>query len=152
MFKNIKMLAAAAGTLMWLANIADAGSPTALTNAQLDRVTAGGVTVAAGADATSQALLTSTQVNTNTIVASAPGRVPGAETQGGLASGTAVANGMNFGNTTTPPPSESTSVTTGGSVGGNLMITMSNNTTLSALGLTIQTGFTSVYGGAVLGF
>jgi len=150
--KGLTLLVAATGALLCLANIADAGGPIALNDGQLDRITGGGVTVASGSAATSQALWTSTQTNTNTIVASEPGRVPGAGTQGGLASGTAVSYGTNFANTTAPPPSQSTNVTTDGTVGGNFVVTMSNNTTLSALGLTIQTGFTSVYGAVVLGF
>jgi hypothetical protein len=138
----------AIGALLCLANIADAGEPIALTDVQLDRVTGSGVTIASGSAATSQALWTSTQTNTSTIVA----RVPGAETQGGLASGTAVSYGTNFANTNAPPPSQNTNVSTDGTVGGNLVVTTSNNTTLSALGLTIQTGFTSVYGAVGLGF
>jgi hypothetical protein len=150
--KALTLSVAATGVLLCLANIADAGGPIALTDGQLDRITGGSITVASGSSATSQALWTSTQTNTSTIVASEPGRVPGAETQGGLASGTAASYGTNFANTTAPPPSQSTNVTTGGTVGGNLVITTSNNTTLSALGLTIQTGFTSVYGAVELGF
>jgi hypothetical protein len=150
--KALTLSVVATSALLCLANIADAGGPIALNDGQLDRITGGGVTVASGSAATSQALWTSTQTNTSTIVASEPGRVPGAETQGGLASGTAVSYGTNFANTTAPPPSQSTNVTTGGTVGGNLVITTSNNTTLSALGLTIQTGFTSVYGAVELGF
>ena len=136
----------AIGALLCLANIADAGGPVALTDVQLDRVTGGGVTVASGSAATSQALWTSTQTNTSTIVAGVPGA------QGGLASGTAVSYGTNFANTNAPPPSQSTNVSTEGTAGGNLVVTMGNNATLSALGLTIQTGFTSVYGAVVLGF
>jgi hypothetical protein len=136
----------AIGALLCLANIADAGGPIALTDVQLDRVTGSGVTIASDSAATSQALWTSTQTNTSTIAA----RVPGA--QGGLASGTAVSYGTNFANTNAPPPSQNTNVSTDGTVGGNLVVTTSNNTTLSALGLTIQTGFTSVYGAVVLGF
>jgi hypothetical protein len=146
--KGLTLSVAATATLLCLANIAEAGGPIALNDGQLDRITGGGVTVASGSAATSQALWTSTQTNTNTIVAS----VPGAGTQGGLASGTAVSYGTNFANTTAPPPSQSTNVTTDGTAGGNFVVTMSNNTTLSALGLTIQTGFTSVYGADVLGF
>ena len=137
---------AAIGGLLCLANIADAGGLIALTDVQLDRVTGSGVTVVSGSAATSQALWSSTQTSTNTIVASVPGA------QGGLASGTAVSYGTNFANTNAPPPSQNTNVSTDGTVGGNLVVTTSNNTTLSALGLTIQTGFTSVYGAVVLGF
>ena len=136
----------AIGALLYLANLAEAAGPIALTDVQLDRVTGSGVTVASSAAATSQALWTSTQTNTNTIVAGVPGA------QGGLASGIAVSYGTNFANANAPPPSQNTNVTTDGTVGGNLMVTMGNNTTLSALGLTIQTGFTSVYGAVVLGF
>jgi hypothetical protein len=137
----------AIGALLCLANIADAGGPIALTDVQLDRVTGSGVGVASGtAAATSQALWTSTQTNTNAIFTGVPGA------QGGLASGTAVSYGTNFANTNAPPPSQNTNVSTDGAAGGNLVVTMSNNTTLSALGLTVQTGFTSVYGTVVLGF
>ena len=140
--------AVAIGALLCLANIAVAGGPIALSDIQLDRVTGSGVTIASDSTATSQALWTSTQTNTSAIAA----HVPGTETQGGLASGTAVSYGTNFSNTSAPPASQNTNVSTDGTVGGNLVITMSNNTTLSALGLTIQTGFTSVYGAVVLGF
>jgi hypothetical protein len=136
----------AIGALLCLANIADAGGPIALTDVQLDRVTGSGVGVASSAAATSQALWTSTQTNTNAIFAGVPGA------QDGLASGTAVSYGTNFANTNAPPPSQNTNVSTDGAAGGNLVVTMSNNTTLSALGLTVQTGFTSVYGAVVLGF
>jgi hypothetical protein len=136
----------AIGALLCLANIADAGEPIALTDVQLDRVTGSGVTVASDSAATSQAVWTSTQTNTSAIAAGVPAA------QGGLASGTAVSYGTNFANTNAPPPSQNTNVSTDGTVGGNLVVTMSNNTTLSALGLTIQTGFTSVYGAAVPGF
>jgi hypothetical protein len=144
--KGLTLSVAATAALLCLANIADAGGPIALTDVQLDRVTGSGVTAASGSAATSQALWTSTQTNTNSIVASVPGA------QGGLASGTAVSYGTNFANTNAPPPSQNTNVSTDGTAGGNLGVTMSNNTTLSALGLTIQTGFTSVYGAVVLGF
>ena len=150
--KTFTLSVVAIGVLVYSTHIARAGSSIALSDGQLDHITAGGVTVTAGAASTSQALWTSAQSNTTTIVGSAPGRVSGADTQGGLATGTAISNGTNFANTTAPPPSQSTSVTTGGTVGGNLVITMSNNTTLSGLGLTIQTGFTSIYGAVELGF
>ena len=136
----------AIGASLCLASIADAGGPIALTDVQLDRVTGSGVTVASDSAATSQALWTSTQTNTSTIAAGVPAA------QGGLASGTAVSYGTNFADTNAPPPSQNTNVSTDGTLGGNLVVTMSNNTTLSALGLIIQTGFTSVYGATVLGF
>jgi hypothetical protein len=63
-----------------------------------------------------------------------------------VASGTAVSLGSNGAAKGGPPATSSTSVTTGGVPEGNFTMTISANKTSSALGLTIQGGFTFVYG------
>jgi hypothetical protein len=124
---------------------ARAGSPVELTNAQLDHITAGAaiVTGSVGALATGSLALTSTSTNSLAVSGKSPypGQ-PGYATSGGLVDGTAVAVGQ--GGST---PSTTTSVNTAGAATGNQVINSTTNITSHGVGgVTIQTGWTFVYG------
>lgn len=146
---------AAAGTLLCSALSARADGPMVLTSRQLDRVTAGGVTVFSSADAQAIGALALVQ-GTGTSVVSPGTQIKGqpgfAQSSIGVADGVAVAvgtNGVLLGN---PPPSSSTSVTTGGTATGNLVITSTMNQTVhGAGGVTAQVGWTVAFG-SVVGF
>jgi hypothetical protein len=140
----------AAGPLLCGAGSALAGSPMALSNDQLDRVTAGAATVASSVNAQALGALALTTTTSNSIVAGGiapyPGQ-PGLTDDTGAADGTAVAVGTNVGLQGEPPPSSSTSVTTSGSANGNLVITSTINRTIQgAGGVTLQAGWTFVSG------
>jgi hypothetical protein len=138
---------AAASALLCISAIARASGPSQLTDRQLDGVTAGGVLVFADADAQALAAYrTMATTGTNTIAGTNAGVQPGFQSEGGLASGVAVSYATNGAKQSAPPPTSSTSVTTGGVVDGNFKLTIAGGGTASALGLTIQAGFTSVYG------
>lgn len=146
---------AAAGTLLCSAFSARADGPMILTGRQLDRVTAGAVSVFSSTDAAATGALTLVQ-SSGTSVA-----FPGTQVQGqpdlerstiGVAEGVAVAQGTNGVLVNNPPPSSATSVTTGGTAGGNLVIVSSfNHTVQGAGGVTAQIGFTVAFG-TVIGF
>lgn len=117
-----------------------------LSDQELDGVTAGGTFVFSTADAQALAAYRAFgQAASNTITGTNEGVQPGFQSEGGLASGVAVSFGIN-GSRQAPPPTSSTSVTTGGVANGNFRLTIAGGGTSSALGLTIQTGVTSVYG------
>ncbi len=140
----------AAAPLVGLSLAADAKSPIELSNSQLDRITAGANTVDASATGLGTGAFSISSSNTNSVVGVNPGANPVLYSQGGLAVGTAVGYGTNFGNQQ-QPASSSTDVTTGGTADGNFQANVSNNVRLSALGLTVQIGFTSTYGAFALG-
>ena len=119
----------------------------ALTDEQLDKVTAGGVFVASDVNAQAIAAYRSSAVGlSNTITGGSAGVEQGFQSEGGLASGTAVTFGFNGANTSAPAPSTSSSVATGGVADGNFNVNITGGGSVSALGLTIQGAFTSVYG------
>jgi len=146
---------AAAVTLLGSSLAARADGPMLLTNRQLDRVTAGTVTVFSSSDAAATGALSIVQ-STGTSVVS-PGTPvkgqPGFEQSGiGASDGVAVAAGTNGVLLNNPPPTSSTSVTTGGSATGNLVIISSvNHTFTGAGGVTAQAGWTVAFG-TVVGF
>lgn len=146
---------AAAGTLLASAASAQADGPMVLTSRQLDRITAGAVTVFSSADASAAGALALVQ-GTGTSVVS-PGTPvngqPGFEQSGiGASDGVAVAQGTNGVLLNNPPPTSSTSVTTGGTATGNLVITSTFNQTVhGAGGVTAQVGWTVAFG-TVVGF
>ena len=146
---------AAAGTLLASAAGGRAAGPMMLTSGQLDRVTAGAVSVFSSADASATGALALVQ-GTGTSVVS-PGTPvkgqPGFEQSGiGASDGVAVAQGTNGVLLNNPPPTSSTSVTTGGTATGNLVITSSFNQTVhGAGGVTAQVGWTVAFG-TVVGF
>ena len=114
---------------------------------QMDSVTAGGISVISSADAGALASYrTMASAAVNTIVGTNPGVAPGFQSEGGLASGVAVGFGTNGGNNGAPAPVLTTNVVTGGTADGNYKVTIMGGGTVSALGMTIQIGFTSVYG------
>jgi hypothetical protein len=146
---------AAASTLLCSALGARADSPMILTSGQLDRVTAGAVTVFSSTDAQATGALALVQ-GTGTSVVS-PGTPikgqPGFEQSSiGASDGVAVAQGTNGVLLNNPPPTSSTSVTTGGSATGNLVISSTFNQTVhGAGGVTAQVGWTVAFG-SVIGF
>ena len=142
----MKRSLAAAGAILFAAATAQAGSPTPLTDRQLDNVTAGGAIVFSSADAMAAGLITAASAGTDSVFGSNTGVQDGFGSEAGLTAGTAVSlasNGAAKGGT---PATGSTSVTTGGIPEGNYTMVFSANRTSSALGLTIQGGFTFVYG------
>ena len=143
----IGLAAACAVAVLCGPAIARADDLLRLSNRQLDGVTAGGVFVFS--DVGAQALAkyrTMATATSNTIAGTNLGVQSGFQSEGALATGTAVSFGTNGADTSAPPPSTSTSVTTGGVADGNFKVTIAGGGTVSALGLTIQGGFTSVYG------
>ena len=132
-----------------------AGHPVELTNNQLDRVTAGAVTVTGSADAQAAGVLALTGTGTTSYAVQGASPVkgqPGYATSAGESSGVAVAVGTNLAAQNQPPPSSSTSVMTGGTASGNVVFnTTSNQTMHGAGGVTVQIGYTFVYGAVVFG-
>jgi hypothetical protein len=140
---------AAADLLLWGTAGALAHSPVVLTNAQLDRVTAGAF-VAGASDAQSAGVFAlSTTTGSSFVVQDAspyPGN-PGLGPTSGVVEGTALAVGTNLGLQGEPSPSSNTAVITGGSAQGNLVINSTINQTVhGAGGVTFQAGWTFVYG------
>ncbi len=146
-FKIFCSGAAAAYLATALATGALAGGLQPLDDRQMDRVTAGGVFVFSDvyADAVAQ-YRTSASALSNTIAGTNLGVQDGFQSEGALATGTAVTFGTNGADSSAPPPQTSSSVATGGVADGNFRITIATGGSSSALGLTIQGGFTSVYG------
>ncbi|MGC2201351.1 MAG: hypothetical protein WA633_14565 [Stellaceae bacterium] len=161
--KTLRFFLTAAGALLCSSAIAQAGSAVALSEGQLDHITAGSAIVASTADAQATGLKTYATTLSSSILGTNQSVENGFGSEGGNTSGVAVAWGLNpFGNkggnglTVTgdpaPAPSSSTNVTTGGAAQGNYTQTISGGTTNTALGQTIQIGFTSVYGVFVPGW
>jgi len=127
-----------------------AAGPTALTDRELDSITAGAATVVGSSDAAAQGALAITATSGNSIVVpEAPPNPdnPGLHNTGGLTDATALAVGANVTDLGAPPPSASTSVTTAGAASGNQVITSSvNQTVTGAGGVQFQAGWTFVYG------
>jgi hypothetical protein len=144
--KRLNFLLAAASALLCVSAIANAGTPVTLTDGQLDRVTSGGALVFSTADAQATGLIVQASSGANSAFGSNTGVQDGFGSEAGLASGTAVSLGSNGAAKGGPPATSSTAVTTGGAPEGNYTMTFTANRTSSALGLTIQGGFTFVYG------
>jgi hypothetical protein len=140
----------AAGAMLSIPAIADAGEPIPLTDTQLDRVSAGGVIVYGDAAAEATGLIAAAATGTNSIYGSSPGLKGGSGSEAGIALGTAVAfaEGQAPGD---PPPSSSTTVTTGGTAEGNFTMTFTGGGKETVGGLTIQVGFTAVYSTSIPG-
>lgn len=136
----------AAVVLLLSSASAHAGSPTSLTDRQLDGVTAGGALVFSTADAQAAGLITMASAGANSVFGSNQGVENGFGSESGIASGTAVSLASNGAAKGAPPPASATNVTTGGVPEGNYTMVISANRTSSALGLTVQGGFTFVYG------
>jgi hypothetical protein len=137
---------ATAVALLFATATAHAGAPKLLTDGQLDGVTAGGALVFSTADAQAAGLITMASTGANSVIGSNPGVELGFGSESGIASGTAVSLASNGAAKGAPPATSGTNVTTGGAPEGNLTMVISANRTSSALGLTIQGGFTFVYG------
>ncbi|HJU19090.1 MAG TPA: hypothetical protein VJ770_21755 [Stellaceae bacterium] len=144
---------AAAGALLWASAGAYAGAPVALTDHQLDHVTAGSAIVFSNADAQATGLNVSATTLSNSILGTNQGVENGFGSEGGVGSSVAVAWGLNpLGNSGgAPPPSSSTSATSGGAAQGNFTLSIGGSGTSSALGQTIQISTTAVYGAFVPG-
>jgi hypothetical protein len=142
---TIKSLVAA-GALMCAATVAQAGGPIALTDGQLDRVTAGqgGPAAEVGAAATASGLFT--VGNTETIATTGVGNSPfnGSDA---YASGVAVGQGLNG----VTPGASSADVTTATEAPGNFVATVAFNQTIYGIGTTLQVGFSSSVGDFVPG-
>ena len=141
---------AAANMLVFAAGLAQAGGPMALTDSQLDGVTAGSAFVAATATGQSTGLYT--QGGTQTFAAVTGSNNPfGGEA--GLASGSAFTSGSNL----ISPGTATTSVVTNGGASGNLVYVVTvNDQTLEGgpvqgSGWSFSSGYTYVVGGLVPG-
>jgi hypothetical protein len=140
---------------MWLIGTsgASAGGATVLTDRALDKVSAGAAAVVFSADAQGAGTLVITGTNgTSFVVSSGPQYAgqPDLQATLGVADGTAVAMGNNFGQPNQPfgPASSSTNVATNGAAVGNLVIKNTYNTNITgAGGVTASAGWTFVYGG-----
>jgi hypothetical protein len=137
---------AAAGALLFATAGAHAGALKQLTDGQLDGVTAGGALVFSTADAQAAGLITMASAGANSVFGSNQGVEDGFGSESGIASGTAVSLATNGAAKGAPAPTSVTNVATGGAPEGNFTMVISANRTSSALGLTIQGGFTFVYG------
>lgn len=122
-------------------------APATLTDGQLDGVTAG-VALISSSDAGAVGAFTMGGTSSNVVAgASAVPGQPGLESGAGLADGTAVAVGTNFGLSGEPPASSATNVQTAGSAGGTMVINSTVNSTIhGAGGVTMQVGWTFVFG------
>lgn len=141
---------AVAGLLLCGSVAASAAGPIALSNRQLDGITAGGATVASLSDASATGVLALTGTTGNSIVvpgASPYAGQPGLGSAAGAAEGTALAVGTNLALQNEPSPTAGTAVTTNGVADGNLVLTSSIKQTMhGAGGITFQVGWTFVYG------
>jgi hypothetical protein len=144
--KTLTFSLAVLGGLLCVSAIANAGGPVALSDGQLDRVTSGGALVFSTADAQATGLIVQASSGANSAFGSNTGVQDGFGSESGVASGTAVSLGSNGQAKGSPPATSSTAVTTGGAPEGNFTMMFTANRTSSALGLTIQGGFTFVYG------
>ncbi len=143
---------ASAGSAAWAAGAMAA--PTALTDGQLDFVTAGNAaSVASSTNAAAAGALALTGTTSGSIVALEASPYPGNPDLGPVGAatdGTAVAVGTNVGLTGEPPTNASTNVTTAGVANGNQVINSTvNQTVQGAGGVTFQAGWTFVYGAFV---
>jgi hypothetical protein len=129
---------------------ARAGGGRALSDAQLDRVTAAEAVVISSANGAANGVLAMTQTATNSIAVGglAPFKgQPGLTDDVGATDGTATAVGTNLAVQGDPPASSTTSVTTGGSAVGNQVVNSTYNQTFhDAGGVTFQAGWTFVSG------
>ena len=127
-----------------------AEGPIALTDNQLDRITAGGAIVISSTDAQAAAALALTGTTSNSFVVADASPYPGQPNlgpTGAVAEGTALAVASNVTVPGQPPPSSATSVQTAGAADGNLVFNSTiNHTTQGAGGVTFQAGWTFVYG------
>jgi hypothetical protein len=141
---------AAAGLILCGTASALAGSPHALTDRQLDHVTAGGATVVASTDAQAAGVIALVATTGNSLAGQGISPYPGQPELGnsvGVADGTAVAVGTNLGQQGQPPASSNTAVMTAGIADGTHLISSTvNQTARGAGGVTFQAGWTFVYG------
>jgi hypothetical protein len=148
--EKLTILAAVATLVVSALPAARAGGPVALSDGQLDRLTAGEAVVVSSTNGQANGVLAVTQTTSTSIVAGglAPyAGQPGLTNDAGAADGTATAVGTNLAAQGDPPASSGTSVTTGGSAAGNLVVTSTYNQTFhGAGGATFQAGWTFVYG------
>jgi hypothetical protein len=147
---KLTILPAVAILVVSVSPVARAGGPLALSDSQLDGVTAGEAIVVSSVNAQANGVLALTQTGSNSIVAGglAPFKgQPGLTDDAGAADGSATAVGTNLAVQGDPPASSGTSVTTGGSAVGNLVVNSTYNQTFhGAGGVTFQAGWTFVYG------
>ena len=144
--RTLSLTLAAAGMLLCASASARARGPVALTDGQLDHVTSGSAIVLSTAAAQATGLITIATTGSNSALGSNASVEDGFGSEGGVTVGTAVAFGTNSGRMGDPPVSSSTNVTTGGSAQGNFVLIMSGGGTVTTGNVTIQAGFTSVYG------
>jgi hypothetical protein len=129
--KTMALSLAAATAVLCVATAADAGSPVALTNGQLDSVTGGGpfAQVSAGASASGLFVTGNTQTIATTGVADSP-----FDGSNAYATGTAFGMGSNG----LTPGTSSANVATFTEAPGNFVYNHSTNVTVYGLGATLQ--------------
>jgi hypothetical protein len=136
--------------LVLVSPVARAGGPRALSDTQLDGVTAGVAFVQSSVNAQANGVLAMTQTGSNSIVAGgvAPYQgQPGLTDDAGAADGSSVALGTNLAVRGEPPASSGTSVATSGNAAGNMVVNSTYNQTFhEAGGVTFQAGWTFVSG------
>lgn len=148
---------AAVSAFLFQPSNASAGGAVALSDRQLDYLSAGSAIVFSNADAAATGLKAYANTLSNSALGTNKSVEDGFGSEGGVSTGTAVAwglnplgnsngNGLTTSGTPAPPPTSNTAVTTGGIAQGNFTQTISGAMTSSALGQTIQVGTTSVYG------
>jgi hypothetical protein len=121
-----------------------------LTDSQLDRVTAGGATVASLADAQALGAISLAGTGTNAFIVAGPSPYkdqPGLGGTAGLAEGNATAFANNAAVPNQPATQTNTGVSTAGVADGNLVLKWEKNFTIQGGGgVTAQFGFTVIYG------
>lgn len=144
--KTLTVALAGAGAWLFVAATANAGGPVSLTDSQLDHVTAGSALVFSNTAAQATGLITVANTGSGSALGTNGSVEAGFGSNGGLTVGDAVAYGTNGAATGYPPATSNTAVTTGGSAQGNFVLDFAGGGTVTAGPLTIQAGFTSVYG------
>jgi len=138
--KRMVVSFASASMLLFAAGLAQAGGPVALTDRQLDGVTASSAIVFGTSSALATGLIAQGTSQSTSAIGTNPSVENGFGAYGGVSEGSADALGING------SPSSSTDVQTGGAAQGNFVLNLSGGGKLSTGNFTIQAGFTSVYG------
>jgi hypothetical protein len=144
---RVQLLSAVTCAGVALGGAAAVARPTPLTDSQLDRVTAGFVTVVSSTDAAAVGPLSMTGTTSNVIAGQhVSPTAPDIGASAGFADGTAVAVGTNTA-FVTAPTGAATNVQTAGVVDGGFQINSSvNRTVQGAGGVQFQAGWTFVFG------
>lgn len=153
--KKLAILATVAIAAMFASPGARAGGPIALTEGQLDHVTAGAVVVFGSGLGTASGLSTFTQTNTTAAAGYNPNTSNTGNdfgSYGGLAIAATTAQSTNGAVTGAPPATQSATSNTGGAADGNFTRTLSDSGTVTTPWSTTTVSMTYAYGALLPGF